>query len=361
MLLAQTSRMPVGLSAASAGVASGGGAMRTGAWGGVASCRVQRGLSGRVTDLLLTSVAWTTSRVRSRPSRPGARPPGRAVPSGAGARPGALRGRLGRVQRADGGDYPFHHPRYAGQMLKPPHPVAIAAYTAAMHVNANNHALDGGPATSAMEVEVMRDLADDVRLPGGRARPPDLDPARSPTSRRCGWRASCTRTRRSSSAPTRTTPTRGCARVLGDRGRSRTDDLEAVEAPQRRASGRSWSPRARPARAPSTTSRGRSRCASATACACTSTPPTAGSSRCSTSSSRWRPFRAIADADSVVVDPHKHGLQPYGCGAVLFRDPGVGRLYKHDSPYTYFTSGDLHLGEISSSAHAPARPRRRCG
>ena len=59
------------------------------------------------------------------------------------------------------------------------------------------------------------------------------------------------------------------------------------------------------------------------------------------------PFKAIADADSVVVDPHKHGLQPYGCGAVLFRDPAVGRLYKHDSPYTYFTSGDLHLGEIS--------------
>jgi len=59
------------------------------------------------------------------------------------------------------------------------------------------------------------------------------------------------------------------------------------------------------------------------------------------------PFLAIAEADSVVVDPHKHGLQPYGCGAVLFRDPGVGRLYKHDSPYTYFTSGELHLGEIS--------------
>jgi glutamate/tyrosine decarboxylase-like PLP-dependent enzyme len=32
---------------------------------------------------------------------------------------------------------------------------------------------------------------------------------------------------------------------------------------------------------------------------------------------------------------------------VLFRDPGVGRFYKHDSPYTYFTSNDLHLGEIS--------------
>ena len=57
------------------------------------------------------------------------------------------------------GNHPFHHPRYAGQMLKPPHPVAIAAYTAALHVNANNHALDGGPVTSELEVEVMQDLA----------------------------------------------------------------------------------------------------------------------------------------------------------------------------------------------------------
>ena len=56
---------------------------------------------------------------------------------------------------------------------------------------------------------------------------------------------------------------------------------------------------------------------------------------------------AIAACDSVVVDPHKHGLQPYGCGAVLFADPAVGRFYLHDSPYTYFTSDDLHLGEIS--------------
>ncbi|HUY95441.1 MAG TPA: aminotransferase class V-fold PLP-dependent enzyme [Terracidiphilus sp.] len=60
-----------------------------------------------------------------------------------------------------------------------------------------------------------------------------------------------------------------------------------------------------------------------------------------------RAFAAIGEADSIVVDPHKHGLQPYGCGCVLFRDPGVGRFYKHDSPYTYFTSKELHLGEIS--------------
>ncbi len=58
-------------------------------------------------------------------------------------------------------------------------------------------------------------------------------------------------------------------------------------------------------------------------------------------------FDRIHEVDSIVVDPHKHGLQPYGCGCILYRDPQVGSLYKHDSPYTYFTSGDLHLGEIS--------------
>jgi len=58
-------------------------------------------------------------------------------------------------------------------------------------------------------------------------------------------------------------------------------------------------------------------------------------------------YLATGKADSIVIDPHKHGLQPYGCGCVLFRDPAVGRFYKHDSPYTYFTSSKLHLGEIT--------------
>ena len=35
-----------------------------------------------------------------------------------------------------------------------------------------------------------------------------------------------------------------------------------------------------------------------------------------------RAFAAIGQADSIAIDPHKHGLQPYGCGCVLFRDPG---------------------------------------
>ena len=57
------------------------------------------------------------------------------------------------------GNFPFFHPRFAGQMLKPPHPAAAAGYLAAMLVNPNNHALDGGPATSEMEKEAVAELA----------------------------------------------------------------------------------------------------------------------------------------------------------------------------------------------------------
>ena len=64
-------------------------------------------------------------------------------------------------------------------------------------------------------------------------------------------------------------------------------------------------------------------------------------------------YDRLREVDSIVVDPHKHGLQPYGCGCVIFRDPAAGQYYKHDSPYTYFSSGDLHLGEISLECSRP--------
>jgi len=241
------------------------------------------------------------------------------------------------------GSYPFHHPRYAGQMLKPPHPVAIAAYTAAMHVNANNHALDGGPATSALEVEVVRDLAAMFGFPDDALG--HLTSSGTIANLEALWVARELHPGKAIAFSTHAhyTHSRMCA-VLGVEGLA-TDDLEAA-------------------------------CASGRVGTVVVTAGTTGLGTVDPVevAVTWREkygvrvhvdaayggfftllddlvpvqsFRAIADADSVVVDPHKHGLQPYGCGAVLFRDPAAGRLYKHDSPYTYFTSGDLHLGEIS--------------
>src|ERR1017187_10349703 len=75
------------------------------------------------------------------------------------ADPAAMERVLEDVARRMGDNYPYFHPLYAGQMLKPPHPVARAAYALAMTINPNNHARDGGRASSEMEVEAVSGLA----------------------------------------------------------------------------------------------------------------------------------------------------------------------------------------------------------
>src|SRR3954447_24095244 len=66
---------------------------------------------------------------------------------------------LDKTAQRLGDNYPYFHPLYAGQMLKPPHPVARAAYALAMAINPNNHARDGGRASSAMEIEAVNAIA----------------------------------------------------------------------------------------------------------------------------------------------------------------------------------------------------------
>ena len=56
-------------------------------------------------------------------------------------------------------NYPYFHPYYAGQMLKPPHPVARLAYMLSLWINPNNHAIDGGRASSQMEKEAVAEIA----------------------------------------------------------------------------------------------------------------------------------------------------------------------------------------------------------
>jgi glutamate/tyrosine decarboxylase-like PLP-dependent enzyme len=253
------------------------------------------------------------------------------------------------------GNLPFFHPDYAGQMLKPPHPVAVAGYLAGMLVNTNNHALDGGPATSEMEKEVVADLAAMFGLPGEALG--HLTASGTIANLEALWVARELHPDKviAYSAEAHYTHSRMCG-VLGVEGRAVAADrfgridLDALEDALREGGIGTV------VLTPGTTGIGAvDRVDEALALrerygvrlhvdgayggffallADTGLVP-AG------------PFRAIAHCDSVVVDPHKHGLQPYGCGAILFRDPGVGRLYKHDSPYTYFTSEELHLGEIS--------------
>jgi tyrosine decarboxylase/aspartate 1-decarboxylase len=72
---------------------------------------------------------------------------------------GPLRDALREAAERMRDNYPYQHPLYIGQMLKPPHSVARLAYALAMFVNPNNHALDGGRASSAMEKEAVAQIA----------------------------------------------------------------------------------------------------------------------------------------------------------------------------------------------------------
>ena len=253
---------------------------------------------------------------------------------------------------------PYWHPLYAGQMLKPPHPIARAAYALAMSVNPNNHALDGGRASSAMEFEAVAELAKMFGWPAV-PRPPrqqrHLRQSGSALDR--GSTASRARKRRAVAASDQAHYThQRISGVLGlpfvsirsdDSGRMdldhlehalRTEDIGTVVATLGTTAVGAVDPLDRILELQK--KYGFRLHADA---AYGGYFMLAGNLGAETRAA----FDAIPHADSLVVDPHKHGLQPYGCGCVLFRDPAVGRFYKHDSPFTYFTSKELHLGQIS--------------
>lgn len=255
-------------------------------------------------------------------------------------------------------NYPFFHPGYAGQMLKPPHAIAAIAYLLAMQINPNNHALDGGPATAKMEIEAVTELA---RMFGYPQHLGHLTSSGTIANLEALWVARSLHPDKAIAFSEQAHYTHGrMCEVLGaknvklrsdSRGQLDLDDLRTYLKTGRIGTvvvttGTTALGAVDPLHEVLALRRAydfRIHVDGAYGgffILLTDVPEALRAEDAAA-------FRAIAKADSVVVDPHKHGLQPYGCGAVLFRDPTVGRFYKHDSPYTYFTSHELHLGEIS--------------
>ena len=259
-----------------------------------------------------------------------------------------------------GDNYPYFHPLYAGQMLKPPHPLARMVYTLAMWINPNNHALDGGRATSRMEKEAVAELAAMCGFP---AHLGHLASGGTMANLEALWVAGRLHPGKKIVASSQAHYTHqritGVLRIpfaevaCDARGRMDPDALErllregdvgCVVATAGSTAAGAVDPlpqivqlrRRYPFRLHIDAAYG-----GYFTLAANLAPETRAA------------FDLLGEADSVVIDPHKHGLQPYGCGAVLFRDPAVGKLYRHDSPYTYFTSSELHLGEISLECSRP--------
>jgi glutamate/tyrosine decarboxylase-like PLP-dependent enzyme len=251
-------------------------------------------------------------------------------------------------------NFPYQHPLYAGQMLKPPHAIARLAYALSMWINPNNHALDGGRASSAMEKECVADIA---RMFGWDEHLGHLCGGGTMANLEALWIAGQVRpgARILASNQAHYTHSR-ISRVLqldfasvavDERGRMHMDALEqqlkdgnvgTVVATVGTTGTGSVDP------LPAILALGNKhgfRVHVDTAYG--------GYFRLvdNLEADARAAFACMDQADSIVVDPHKHGLQPYGCGCVLFRDVRVGSIYAHDSPYTYFSSDELHLGEIS--------------
>jgi glutamate/tyrosine decarboxylase-like PLP-dependent enzyme len=258
-----------------------------------------------------------------------------------------------------GDNYPYFHPLYAGQMLKPPHPVARAAYALAMTINPNNHSRDGGRASSEMEIEAVAEIA---AMFGWTKQASSylghLTSSGTLANLEALWVAGQLAPGRRivGSEQAHFTHKRISAVLKLEYSAIGTDNrghmsLDALETELRKGDVGTVVVTL------GTTATG-------------AVDPLDEVLRLKQHFGFWvhvdaayggyfrlitetldeparRAYAATGEADSIVIDPHKHGLQPYGCGCVLFRDPAVGRFYKHDSPYTYFTSKQLHLGEIS--------------
>ena len=251
-------------------------------------------------------------------------------------------------------NYPYFHPLYAGQMLKPPHPVARAAYALAMWINPNNHALDGGRASSRMEMEAVTAIA---AMFGWTEFLGHLTTSGTLANLEALWVAGQIAPGKKIVASTQAHYTH--SRISG----ALQLPFESIAADARgRMSIAALEQRLQAGGVGTVVVT-----AGTTAAGALDPLPQilqlrerynfrvhvdaayGGYFRLASNLSAYgrEVFAAITQADSIALDPHKHGLQPYGCGCVLFRDPRVGTFYKHDSPYTYFTSSELHLGEIS--------------
>ncbi|HTR81709.1 MAG TPA: aminotransferase class I/II-fold pyridoxal phosphate-dependent enzyme [Bacteroidota bacterium] len=259
-------------------------------------------------------------------------------------------------------NYPFFHPRYAGQMLKPAHPVATMAYEVAMRINPNNHALDGGPATAKMEIEVVADLA---RMFGLKNHLGHLTSSGTIANLEALWVARSLHPEKAIafSSSAHYTHKRMCGVIKAPFVEIEADERGKMECGMLEDALKSGKVGTVVATM-GTTSLGAVDPLDEILPLCrrynvrVHADAAYGGfftllARQKTPEINPAPFLRLAECDSIVVDPHKHGLQPYGCGCVLFSDPSVGKYYKHDSPYTYFTSKDLHLGEISLECSRP--------
>ena len=289
---------------------------------------------------------------------------------------------LGRLHTT----FPYFHPRYAAQMIKDPAIPAVLGYFAAMLMNPNNHAYEGGPATTEMELEVVEALRRLIGFEGEAWG--HLCSGGTLANLEALWAVRDTRpegavvfSRASHYSLRRNAALLRIPRVIevetdcgfrldlnhletilkkervmcvvanvGTTGTGSVDPVEELVGLRDRHGFHLHIDAAYGGYARS--------------CLLNPSgellPPDEVRTRCGMSGEVYRHLAAMRAADSVTIDPHKHGLSPYGAGSILYRDPALKRPLLNDAPYTYHVKDRPNLGLITLEGSRPGAAAAAC-
>jgi glutamate/tyrosine decarboxylase-like PLP-dependent enzyme len=278
---------------------------------------------------------------------------------------------------------PYFHPRYAAQMIKDPTIPAILGYFIAMLTNPNNHAYEGGPATTELELEVIDDLIDLVGFESGWGH---LTSGGSLANLEALWAVRDLRIKGKVffSVASHLSWKKICAILnIADFVEIQVDcryrlDLNRLESELKQ--GTTMMVMA---------NFGTTGCAAVDPIEELLTlrekygfhlhvdaayggyakallkgedglilPREQVSS--AVSDFVYRQSLALAFADSVTLDPHKHGLMPYGAGSILFRHEDLRQVILHSAPYTYHMAEKPNIGTYSLEGSRPGAAAAGC-
>jgi len=298
----------------------------------------------------------------------------------------ALEDLLSRLER----NAPFFHPRYAAQMIKDPSIPAVVGYLATQLINPNNHAYEGGPATTDMEIEVVRDLLGLVGFEEG--------------GRPAGWGHLCsggTLANLEALWAVRDSRPDGplvisrvahyswkrCAAILriprvievevDARLRMDADHLETILKQERPLMvvanfGSTGTGSIDPIAAILSlrdrhgfhlhvdAAYGGYVRACLRAADGSIHPASVVRENTGMSEAVYGQVRALEGADSITIDPHKHGLSPYGAGSVLYRDERLKGALLNTAPYTYHLADRPNLGMVTLEGSRPGAAAAAC-
>lgn len=278
---------------------------------------------------------------------------------------------------------PYFHPRYAAQMVKDPSIPTVLGYIAFMLSNPNNHAYEGGPVTTEMEMEVvdlmlkMTGLAagwGHLSSGGSLANMEALWAARDFYQEGCvyfsevshySWKRICQilaiknyreipadKNFRMDTNVLESELKKNKAMFvmanLGSTGTGGVDDIEVLLELKKKYNFHLHVDAAYGGFVKSVILDDEF-----------NTLPYSRE-KMSLSEYTYRQLSMLGEADSITIDPHKHGLISYGAGAVLYKNEEIRSVLLNTAPYTYHKQDKPNIGMFSLEGSRPGAMAAAC-